>query len=51
MVGDGSNDSAAIREANLGISFSNSDASFAAPFSSQVNSKLIEEKNREQYNN
>ena len=34
MVGDGSNDSIAIREASVGISFVTADASFAAPFSS-----------------
>lgn len=34
MVGDGANDCAAIREADLGISFSETDAAFSAPFSS-----------------
>lgn len=38
MVGDGSNDSLAIREADLGISFTSADASFASPFSSRSNS-------------
>ena len=34
MVGDGANDCAAIREADIGISFSENDAAFSAPFSS-----------------
>jgi cation-transporting ATPase 13A3/4/5 len=38
MIGDGSNDCQAIRQANIGISFINVDSSFASPFTSQVNS-------------
>lgn len=51
MIGDGSNDSLAIREADLGISFTSADASFASPFSSKspsikcVKQILLEGKN------
>lgn len=38
MIGDGSNDSLAIRESDLGISFTSADASFSAPFSSKSTS-------------
>lgn len=38
MIGDGSNDSLAIREADMGISFTSADASFSAPFSSKSTS-------------
>lgn len=34
MIGDGSNDCAAIKQADIGISFSDSDAGFSAPYSS-----------------
>jgi cation-transporting P-type ATPase 13A2 len=34
MVGDGANDCAAIKVADIGISFTDTDASFSAPFSS-----------------
>jgi P-type E1-E2 ATPase len=33
MVGDGANDLIAIKEADIGLGISNSDASFAASFS------------------
>ncbi len=33
MIGDGVNDCAAIQEADVGISFTNCDSSYAAPFS------------------
>lgn len=51
MIGDGSNDSLAIREANMGISFTSADASFSAPYSSRspsiecVKQVLLEGKN------
>lgn len=35
MVGDGANDCAAIREADVGISFSQTDAAISAPFISK----------------
>lgn len=34
MIGDGSNDCEAIKQADIGISFSSADASLTAPFSS-----------------
>lgn len=34
MVGDGANDCAAIKVADIGISFAETDASYSAPFSS-----------------
>lgn len=34
MIGDGANDCKAIIQANVGISFSQNDASLSAPFSS-----------------
>ena len=34
MIGDGANDCQAIRAAHVGISFTNTDASFSSPFSS-----------------
>lgn len=51
MIGDGSNDSLAIREANMGISFTSADAAFSAPYSSKspsiecVKKVLLEGKN------
>lgn len=35
MIGDGANDCAAIKQANVGVSFAQSDASYSAPYSSQ----------------
>ncbi|CAK64447.1 unnamed protein product (macronuclear) [Paramecium tetraurelia] len=34
MIGDGANDCAAIKQANVGVSFAQSDAAFSAPYSS-----------------
>lgn len=34
MIGDGANDCSALKQADIGISFSEADASFSAPFSS-----------------
>ena len=34
MTGDGANDCSAIKEANIGLSFSQTEASLSAPFSS-----------------
>lgn len=36
MCGDGANDCAALKAADSGISLSNSEASIAAPFNSQI---------------
>jgi len=36
MCGDGANDCAALKIADSGISLSSSDASIAAPFTSQI---------------
>jgi len=36
MCGDGANDCAALKTADSGISLSSSDASIAAPFTSQI---------------
>ncbi len=33
MIGDGTNDSAAIKQSHVGMSFANADAAFSAPFS------------------
>jgi cation-transporting ATPase 13A2 len=33
MIGDGANDCSAIKQGDIGISFSDADASFSAPFS------------------
>jgi cation-transporting ATPase 13A2 len=38
MIGDGANDCSAIREADIGISFSDADGSFSAPFTSMSTS-------------
>ena len=38
MVGDGANDCAAIKQADIGISFADTDASYSSPFSSMTSS-------------
>lgn len=37
-LGDGTNDSAAIKQADIGISFTHADSSFSAPYSSSIDS-------------
>ncbi|CAD8190017.1 unnamed protein product [Paramecium pentaurelia] len=38
MIGDGANDCAAIKQANVGVSFAQSDAAYSAPYSSSDDS-------------
>ncbi len=33
MIGDGANDCAAIKQANIGMSFTSADSSYSSPFS------------------
>jgi len=44
MVGDGANDCSALKQADVGISFSEADASFCAPFSSLTTSIVCVER-------